>query len=171
MLENTFGDMWETALRSLLRDILLLGKKGTTRKTWSCSWSSLEGHPKWNEPDDISLFEMSEGDTLRIGESLYNAKLHKRRNDYLCQKNRLQDYCQSCHLAITHSKSTEILVMPGNTPYVIQAVRAIAGYEMEISSHNIRSWALKFEHSLWKNCRNCAIQCHYRKLPYCFRVS
>lgn len=52
--------------------------------------------------------------------------------------------------AITPLKSTEDLVMPSNFPHVIQAVRAVAGYELESNSYKTPSLALKLGHSLAK---------------------
>lgn len=52
--------------------------------------------------------------------------------------------------AIIPLKSTEDLVMPSNFPHVIQAVRAVAGYELESNSCKTPSLALKLGHSLAK---------------------
>lgn len=52
--------------------------------------------------------------------------------------------------AITPLKITEDLVMPTNFSHVIQAVRAVAGYELESNSYKIPPLALKLGHSLAK---------------------
>ncbi|XP_070826723.1 uncharacterized protein [Chaetodon trifascialis] len=101
--------------------------------------------------DDISLVVRSERDILSLGESLYNArKPHERRNDYIRQKMREMARLLIAARAITPLKTTEDLVMPSNFPHVIQAVRAVAGYELENNSYKIPSLALKLGHSLAK---------------------
>ncbi|XP_036961816.1 uncharacterized protein LOC119023775 isoform X3 [Acanthopagrus latus] len=101
--------------------------------------------------DDISLVVRSERDILSLGESLYNArKPHERRNDYIRQKMREMARLLITARAMTHLRSTEDLVMPSNFPQVIQAVRAVAGYELESNSYKTPSLALKLGHSLAK---------------------
>ncbi|XP_030270806.1 uncharacterized protein LOC115580511 isoform X2 [Sparus aurata] len=101
--------------------------------------------------DDISLVVRSERDILSLGESLYNArKPHERRKDYICQKMREMARLLITARAMTPLKSTEDLVMPSNFPQVIQAVRAVAGYELESNSYKTPSLALKLGHSLAK---------------------
>lgn len=101
--------------------------------------------------DDISLVVRSEKDILSLGESMYNArKPHEKRNDYIRQKMREMARLLITARAITPLKSTEDLVMPSNFPHVIQAVRAVAGYELESNSYKIPSLALKLGHSLAK---------------------
>lgn len=100
--------------------------------------------------DDISLVVRNERDILSLGESLYNArKPQEKRNDYIRQKMR-----EMARLLITTSFNTfeehRNLVMPCNFPYVIQAVRAVASYELESNSYKIPSLALKLGHSLAK---------------------
>lgn len=101
--------------------------------------------------DKISLVVRSEREILSLGESIYNArKPHERRNDYIRQKMREMARLLITAKAITPLKSTEDLVMPNNFPHVIQAVRAVAGYELESNTYKIPSLALKLGHSLAK---------------------
>lgn len=101
--------------------------------------------------DDISMVVRNERDILSLGESIYNArKPNERRNDYIRQKMREMARLLITARAITPLKSTEDLVMPSNFPHLIQAVRAVAGYEFETNSYKIPSLALKLGHSLSK---------------------
>nr|XP_043879455.1 uncharacterized protein LOC122767933 isoform X2 [Solea senegalensis] len=101
--------------------------------------------------DEISLVVRSEREILRLGESLYNArKPHERRNDYIRQKMREMARLLITARATTPLKCTEDLVMPSNFRHVIQAVRAVAGYELDSNSYKIPSLALKLGHSLAK---------------------
>ena len=101
--------------------------------------------------DDISLVVRSERDILSLGESLYNArKPYEKRNDYIRQKMREMARLLITARAMTPLKSTENLVMPSNFPQIIQAVRAVAGYELESNSYKTPSLALKLGHSLAK---------------------
>lgn len=101
--------------------------------------------------DDISLVVRNERDILSLGESLYNArKPQERRNDYIRQKMREMARLLITARALKPLKDTEDLVMPSNFPYVIQAVRAVASYELESNSYKIPSLALKLRHSLAK---------------------
>ncbi|MED6245114.1 hypothetical protein ATANTOWER_031603, partial [Ataeniobius toweri] len=101
--------------------------------------------------DDISMVVKSERDILRLGESLYNGrKPHERRNDYIRQKMREIARLLIVARAKTPLKRTEDLVMPSNFPHVIQAVRVVAGYDMESNSYKVPSLALKLGHSLAK---------------------
>lgn len=101
--------------------------------------------------DEISLVVRSEKDILSLGESLYNGrKPNERRNDYIRQKMREISRLLITARAITPLKSTEDLVMPSNFPHVIQAVRAVAGYDLKSNSYKIPSLALKLGHSLAK---------------------
>lgn len=52
--------------------------------------------------------------------------------------------------AKTHLKTIEYLVMPSNFPHVLEAVREVAGYDLESNSYNVPSLALKLGHSLAK---------------------
>ncbi|XP_057707363.1 uncharacterized protein LOC130926131 isoform X2 [Corythoichthys intestinalis] len=101
--------------------------------------------------DNISSVVRSERHILSLGESLYNArKPQERRNDYIRQKMREMARLLITARAITPLKTTEDLVMPGNFPHVIQAVRAVAGYDLESNSYKTPSLALKLGHSLAK---------------------
>ncbi|XP_026001399.1 uncharacterized protein LOC113008292 isoform X1 [Astatotilapia calliptera] len=101
--------------------------------------------------DDISFVVTSERDILSLGESLYNGrKPNEKRNDYIRQKMREIARLLITARAMTPLKSTEDLVMPTNFPHVIQAVRAVAGYEQESNSYKTPSLALKLGHSLAK---------------------
>lgn len=101
--------------------------------------------------DDISLVVRNERDLLSLCESLYNArKPQERRNDCIRQKMREMARLLIKARVLTPLKNTEDLVMPSNFPYVIQAVRAVAGYELESNSYKIPSLALKLGHSLAK---------------------
>ncbi|XP_030607071.1 uncharacterized protein LOC115795355 [Archocentrus centrarchus] len=101
--------------------------------------------------DGISLVVKSERDILSLGESLYNSrKPHERRNDYIRQKMREIARLLVEARAKTPLKRTEDLVMPSNFPHVIQAVRAVAGYDLKSNSYKVPSLALKLGHSLAK---------------------
>lgn len=67
--------------------------------------------------------------------------------------------------AITPLKSTEDLVMPRNYPYVIQAVKVVAGYNLENNNYKTPSLALKLGHSLARlagivQCNAIVANCH-----------
>lgn len=101
--------------------------------------------------DDISSVVRSETEILCIGESVLNSrKPYEKRNDYARQKMREMARLLITARAITPLKSTEDLVMPCNFPHVIQAVRSVAGYDVESNSYKIPSLALKLGHSLAK---------------------
>ena len=101
--------------------------------------------------DDVSSVVRSETVILCIGESLFNSrKPYERRNDYIRQQMREMARLLITARAITPLKSTEDLVMPCNFPHVIQAVRSVAGYDVESNSYKIPSLALKLGHSLAK---------------------
>ncbi|CAM4615510.1 unnamed protein product [Leuciscus chuanchicus] len=101
--------------------------------------------------DDISLVVRSERDILSLGESMYNSrKPNEKRNDYIRQKMREMARLLIAARATTPLKTTEDLVMPSNFPHVIQAVRSVAGYDLDTNSYKIPSLALKLGHSLAK---------------------
>ncbi|XP_051734581.1 uncharacterized protein LOC127504143 isoform X42 [Ctenopharyngodon idella] len=101
--------------------------------------------------DDISLVVRSERDILSLGESMYNGrKPNEKRNDYIRQKMREMARLLITARATTPLKSTEDLVMPSNFPHVIQAVRSVAGYDLDSNSYKTPSLALKLGHSLAK---------------------
>lgn len=101
--------------------------------------------------DDISVIVRSEKEILCLGESLYNArKPQERRNDYIRQKMREMARLLITARSITPLKTTRDLVMPSNFPYLIQAVRAVAGYELDSNSYKTPSLALKLGNSLAK---------------------
>jgi len=101
--------------------------------------------------DDISLVVRSERDILSLGESMYNGrKPNEKRNDYIRQKMREMARLLITARATTPLKTTEDLVMPSNFPHVIQAVRSVAGYDLDSNSYKIPSLALKLGHSLAK---------------------
>ena len=101
--------------------------------------------------DDVSSVVRSVTVILCIGESLFNSrKPYERRNDYIRQQMREMARLLITARAITPLKSTEDLVMPCNFPHVIQAVRSVAGYDVESNSYKIPSLALKLGHSLAK---------------------
>lgn len=131
--------------------------------------------------DDVSSVVRSETEILCIGESVLNSrKPYEKRNDYARQKMREMARLLITARAITPLKSTEDLVMPCNFPHVIQAVRSVAGYDVESNSYKIPSLALKLGHSLAKvagivQCNDGialhnAMQCHHCKSPCCCRV-
>ncbi|XP_042610370.1 uncharacterized protein LOC109051994 isoform X3 [Cyprinus carpio] len=101
--------------------------------------------------DDISLVVRSESDILSLGESMYNGrKPNEKRNDYIRQKMREMARLLIAARATTPLKTTEDLVMPSNFPHVIQAVRSVAGYDLDTNSYKTPSLALKLGHSLAK---------------------
>ncbi|XP_067299454.1 uncharacterized protein [Pseudorasbora parva] len=101
--------------------------------------------------DDISLVVRSERDILSLGESMYNGREpNEKRNEYIRQKMREMARLLIIARATTPLKSTEDLVMPSNFPHVIQAVRYVAGYDLDSNSYKIPSLALKLGHSLAK---------------------
>lgn len=101
--------------------------------------------------DEISMVVQSERDILHLGESLYNSrKPHERRNDYIRQKMREMARLLLAARTETPLKVTEDLVLPSNFPHVLQAVRAVAGYDLESNIFKIPSLALKLGHSLAK---------------------
>lgn len=81
---------------------------------------------------------------------MYNGRKPNEKNDYIRQKMREMARLLITARATTPLKSTEDLVMPSNFPHVIQAVRSVAGYDLDSNSYKTPSLALKLGHSLAK---------------------
>ncbi|KAL0970083.1 hypothetical protein UPYG_G00236930 [Umbra pygmaea] len=101
--------------------------------------------------DDISSVVRSERYILLLGQQLYNkSKSRAGRNDYIRQKMREVARLVIKARSISPLEHIEDFIMPCNFNYVVDAVRAVAGYNENSNLYGIASLAVKLGHSLKK---------------------